>query len=246
MTQTPQHTALPPVVDRDTWLAQRTALLAREKAHTREGDAIASARRRLPMTEVDAGALVTGPDGPVRFLDLFDGRDQLLVYKHMWHPGKPIEDQCEGCTLSIWHVHDTSYLAARGVSFAVVCEGPWDEVAPFVEFMGYTVPWYSGAGTSDPAVGAGLVDSAGLFSAYVRDGDRVYLTGEVTGRGVEVSMVSLALLDQTVFGRKEAWEDSPAGWPKEPMGWWRQDGRPVAQWTRPGAAPTSGAGESCH
>ena len=53
-TQTPPHPALPPVVDRGTWVAERTALLAREKAHTREGDAIAAARRRLPMTEVDA------------------------------------------------------------------------------------------------------------------------------------------------------------------------------------------------
>ena len=247
-TQTPQHTALPQVVDRDTWLAERTALLVREKAHTREGDAIAAARRRLPMTEVDAGALVTGPDGPVPFLDLFDGRDQLLVYKHMWHPGKPIEDQCEGCTLSIWNVQDTSYLAARDVSFAVLCEGPWDEVAPFVDFMGYVLPWYSAHGVEDPAVGAGLVDDRGLISAYLRDGDRVFLTGEVVARGVEAIMPSLKLLDMTAFGRKESWEDSPQGWPR-PEGashWWRQDGRPVAQWTRPGATPVAGAGESCH
>jgi predicted dithiol-disulfide oxidoreductase (DUF899 family) len=45
---------LPPVVDRKTWQDAREALLAREKAHTREGDAIAAARRRLPMVEVDA------------------------------------------------------------------------------------------------------------------------------------------------------------------------------------------------
>ena len=45
--------ALPPVVDRATWQAQRDALLAREKAHTHEGDAIAAARRRLPIVEVD-------------------------------------------------------------------------------------------------------------------------------------------------------------------------------------------------
>jgi Bacterial protein of unknown function (DUF899) len=32
------------------------ALRVREKAHTREGDAIAAARRRLPMVEVDAAA----------------------------------------------------------------------------------------------------------------------------------------------------------------------------------------------
>lgn len=36
--------ALPDVVDRATWNEVRAALLAREKAHTHEGDAIAAAR----------------------------------------------------------------------------------------------------------------------------------------------------------------------------------------------------------
>jgi Bacterial protein of unknown function (DUF899) len=47
-------TPLPPVVDRDTWTAQVNELRVRETAHTREGDAIAATRRRLPMVEVDA------------------------------------------------------------------------------------------------------------------------------------------------------------------------------------------------
>jgi predicted dithiol-disulfide oxidoreductase (DUF899 family) len=34
--------ALPPIVDRDTWQEQLAELLKREKAHTREGDAIAA------------------------------------------------------------------------------------------------------------------------------------------------------------------------------------------------------------
>ena len=61
-------------------------------------------------------------------------------------------------------------------------------------------------------------------------------------------MASLRLLDMTAYGRQEAWEDSPEGWPK-PSGsssWWRQDGRPVAQWTRPGATPVEADGHRCH
>src|SRR5689334_22913866 len=148
--------AVPPIVDRETWRRERDALLVREKAHTREGDAIAAARRRLPMTEVDAAAVVVGDKGPTPLLDVFEGRDQLVVYKHMWHLGKPIEEQCEGCTLSIWNFQDACYLHARGVSFAVFCEGPWEAVRPFRDFMGYTLPWYSVVGVEDPAVGAGL------------------------------------------------------------------------------------------
>ena len=41
------------IVDRSTFQAELDALRVREKAHTREGDAIAAARRRLPMVEVD-------------------------------------------------------------------------------------------------------------------------------------------------------------------------------------------------
>ena len=77
-------TGKPPVVDLATWQAAREELLVREKAHTREGDALAAARRRLPMVELDGTVEVVGPDGPVPFLDLFQGRDELVVYKHMW------------------------------------------------------------------------------------------------------------------------------------------------------------------
>jgi predicted dithiol-disulfide oxidoreductase (DUF899 family) len=49
----------PVLVERDTFQAELDALRVREKAHTREGDAIAAAHRRLPMVEMD-------PSLPVR------------------------------------------------------------------------------------------------------------------------------------------------------------------------------------
>ena len=134
----------PPVVSTAAWQAARNELMEREKSHMREGDSIAAARRRLPMVEVDGTVEVVGVDGSVAFIDLFQGRDVLLVHKHMWHDGIPIEGQCMGCTLNTWHIQRAGvYLRARGVSLAVATSGPWDEVAPFVEFMGYTEPWYS-------------------------------------------------------------------------------------------------------
>ena len=51
--------AAPNIVDRSTFQAELGALRAREKAHTREGDAIAAARRRLPMVEVDGATPLT-------------------------------------------------------------------------------------------------------------------------------------------------------------------------------------------
>ncbi|GAA1424606.1 DUF899 family protein [Agrococcus citreus] len=225
-------TPAPAVVDRDTWTRERTRLLDREKAHTREGDAIAAARRRMPMTEVPDVELI-GAGGATTLLDVFDGRSQLIVYKHMWHEGQPFEGQCEGCTASIWDFHDASYLHARGVSFAVLSRGPWAELAPFRAFMGYTHPWFSVEHVDDPLLGA---ETEGAYVALLRRGEQVFATNWITGRGVEVAMTSLSLLDMTAYGRQEEWEDSPAGWPQDPtFTGWSRDGRPVPQWSRPGA-----------
>src|SRR5438132_14005476 len=99
----------PKVVDRTTFDAQLDdALRVREKAHTHEGDAIAAARRRLPMVEVDATIPLMGESGPVTLLETFEGRRQLIAYYHMWYPGQPAEAQCEGCTLYTGQVPDLS------------------------------------------------------------------------------------------------------------------------------------------
>jgi predicted dithiol-disulfide oxidoreductase (DUF899 family) len=66
----------------------------------------------------------------------------------------------------------------------------------------------------------------------VRDGDRVFETYWTTGRGVEAMDNNYALMDLTVYGRQEPWEDSPSGWPKTFDGHVRADGRPIAQWSR--------------
>ena len=79
--------ALPAVVDRATWQAELDTLRVREKAHTRQGDAIAAARRRLPMVEVDPSIQLVGPHGPVPLLEVFEARSLLIAYYHMWHTG---------------------------------------------------------------------------------------------------------------------------------------------------------------
>lgn len=254
----------PPVVDMATWQTARDELLVREKAHTREGDAIAAARRRLPMVEFDGTVEVVGADGPVPFLDLFQGRHELVVYKHMWHDGAPHQGQCEGCTTTAWHVKDAVYLNARDVSYAVLTTGRWDEVAPYVAFMGYTQPWYSVRDVEAPVGG-----NMGHLTCFLRDGDRVFLTYSTTGRGNEPVNSSLSLLDMTPYGRGEAWEDHPEGrtgtgdvregYPPvgRPACWyWRSDAdgvatwgptsRPVPQWTRPGVTPVETLGRHGH
>ncbi len=76
-----------------------------------------------------------------------------------------------------------------------------------------------------------------LMVCYLRHGDRVFETYWTTRRGVEVMGNRYPLLDLTVYGRQETWEDSPVGWPQQ---WgegtgghvYRTDGRPIVQWPR--------------
>src|SRR3984885_2451650 len=88
----------PKIVDRSTFQAEVDALRAQEKAHVRAGDAIAAARRRLPMVEVDGATPLINERGAVTLLDAFEGRRMLIAYYFMWHAGKPAPEQCEGCT----------------------------------------------------------------------------------------------------------------------------------------------------
>jgi predicted dithiol-disulfide oxidoreductase (DUF899 family) len=226
--------AIPPVVDRATWQAAIDELRLREKARTRESDAIAAARRRLPMVEIDADTALVGPDGHVSLLDTFEGRRQLIAYYFMWNTGAPAAEQCEGCTHTTTQIGELSYLHSHDVTFAVFCQGPYDESARYRDFMGWDLPWYSAAGSLDVLL-AGR--HAGLMQivCYLRVGDRVFETYWTTRRGVEAMDYSNAMLDLTVYGRQESWEESPDGWPTR---WqvtslhWRTDGRPTAQWPR--------------
>lgn len=229
------ESATPSIVDRATWERDRAELLVREKAHTRAGDALAAARRRLPMTRMDA-VTVTGAAGPVPLHDVFEGRRMLLVYHFMWHPGAPHEKQCPGCTHTQVALNDAvrAYLAARDVSYAVFSAGPWAELAAYRDFMGWTMPWYS---TADTGAALPAIRDGGDLRCYLRAGDDVYQTYETTARGVEAMLPSLQLIDLTPYGRQEPWEDSPVGWPHadRPGSWWSRDGRPIAQWTRTSA-----------
>src|SRR5580692_6132351 len=99
----------PTRVERASFEAEVSELRVREKAHTREGDAIAAARRRLPMVEVDAGLALLGPTGPVTLLDAFEGRRQLIAYYFMWNPGRPAAEQCEGCTFYTSQLAELAY-----------------------------------------------------------------------------------------------------------------------------------------
>jgi predicted dithiol-disulfide oxidoreductase (DUF899 family) len=239
------NAGMPPVVDRSTWQAEIDALRVREKAHTHEGDAIAAARRRLPMVELDPAIPLIGPKGPLTLLDAFEGRRQLIAYYFMWHPGHPAAEQCEGCTWVTTQVTELSYLHSRDITFAVFCQGPFDESIRYHDFMGWEMPWYSALPSLNKLLIGRQIGTMYLV-CYLRDGDRVFETYWTTRRGVEAMDNNYALMDLTVYGRQEPWEDSPPSWPQTCDGYTRVNGRPIAQWSRIEAGRSDDLGNAGH
>jgi predicted dithiol-disulfide oxidoreductase (DUF899 family) len=226
--------AAPKIVDRSTFQAELDALRVREKAHTHKGDAIASARRRLPMVKVDGATPLIGERDAVTLLDAFEGRRQLIAYYFMWYTGKPAPEQCEGCTWVTSQVRELYYIHACNVTFAVFCQGQYEESARYRNFMGWEIPWYSAQDSLGTLLGTPLKRPGRMhLVCYLRQGAEVFETYWTTVRGVEAMDNNYRLLDLTVYGRQETWEDSPSGWPqRDIMDTLRADGRPRAQWPR--------------
>jgi predicted dithiol-disulfide oxidoreductase (DUF899 family) len=224
----------PKIVDRGTFQTELDALRVREKAHMRAGDAIAAARRRLPMVEVDGATPLIGEHGAVTLLDAFEGRRMLIAYYFMWHAGHPAPEQCEGCSLYTSQVRELSFMHSRDVTYATFCQGPYEEGARYRDFMGWEMPWYSTPRDSLETLLVGRRVGRMHIVCYLRQGSNVFETYWTTGRGVEMLGNSYPLLDLTVYGRQERWGDSPTGWPRRPEGShnYRTDGRPIVQWPR--------------
>jgi predicted dithiol-disulfide oxidoreductase (DUF899 family) len=238
----------PGVVDRNTFQAELDALRVREKAHMREGDAIAAARRRLPMVEVNGATPLIGGQGAVTLLDAFEGRRMLIAYYFMWHAGHSAAEQCEGCTLYTSQVRELSFIHSRDVTYATFCQGPYQEGARYRDFMGWEMPWYSAPRASLETLLVGRRVGRMHIVCYLRKGSNVFETYWTTSRGVEVMGNSYPLLDLTVYGRQERWEDSPSGWPRRPEGGhnYRNDGRPIVQWPRLKAGYSDDLGTGGH
>jgi predicted dithiol-disulfide oxidoreductase (DUF899 family) len=220
------------IVSREAWLSARKELLAREKAWTREGDALSAARRALPRVRVDTPYVFGGPDGERSLLDLFAGKRQLVVYHFMFDPSW--EQGCKSCSFVSDHFSGAvAHLAARDTAFVAVSRAPLAKIAAFRARMGWTFPWVSSHGSSfnydfhvsfDPAdVAAQAVpynytiqpfphpEGPGL-SAFVREDEAVYHTYSTYGRGFEPVMATYAILDFTPLGRQEDGLPFPMSW----------------------------------
>jgi len=219
----------PQIVSADEWRREHEKFLTREKEFTHAKDALAAARRRLPMTRIEENYRFDGSTGPVTLLDLFAGRSQLLLYHFMFAPGVdgwPTAG-CPGCSMFTDNIGQfaLTHLAARGVSYAILSRAPIERLEAYRHRMQWPARWVSSANNSFN-VDFGLTTEQGEnhgLSVFLRDGDAIYRTYFTTARGLEALGTVWSFLDVTPFGRQESWEDSPAGWPQTPpYQWWER------------------------
>ncbi len=211
----------PPVVAREAWEAARERLLVKEKALTKARDALAAERRRMPWLRIDKDYVFDGPRGRVRLLDLFDARRQLVVYRFFFEPGVEgwPDRGCIGCSTIADQVDHPAHLNARDFSLAFVSRAPQEAVERMKARMGWGyIPWYTLTDAFDADMG---VDEWHGTNAFIRDGDTVFRTYFLNGRGDEQMGNHWNYLDITALGRQEQWEDSPKGYPQtKPYEWW--------------------------
>jgi predicted dithiol-disulfide oxidoreductase (DUF899 family) len=201
----------PPVVSKSEWLAARASLLAEEKAFTREGDRLSARRRRMPMRLIERDYTFQSEKGTLHFADLFEGRDQLIVYFNMLTS----DHVCPGCSYYCDHVGNLSHLHARRTTFVVVSRASLDDIEQNKARLGWTFPWVSCAGES---FYEDFVTEQGVpygLAVFIRRDDAIYQTYFTSGRGVEHPSNTFGFLDITPWGRQEPWEESPPGWPQE-------------------------------
>ncbi|MGI8666448.1 MAG: DUF899 family protein [Jatrophihabitans sp.] len=203
----------PEIVSAEQWQQASAELLVAEKQATRALDALAARRRRLPMVRFDNAYTFDTPAGPRSLPELFEGRNQLVVYQFM---DNGPDRYCPGCTRFTDNVSVAAVaeMAGLGVSWVTVSNMPLAQIESYREQRGWNLPFVSSHGTSfadDCGAGGGF-----MLSVFLRDGEDVYRTYGSTARGVDRLVFLHSVLDLTPYGRQEDWEDSPAGWPQHP------------------------------
>ena len=233
------HTA---IVSREQWLIERKNLLAQEKELTKHYDRVNAERRRLPMVKLEKDYVFDGPHGRPNLKALFEGRRQCIVYHFMFDPSW--DEGCSGCKWVVDALGSLSLLNERDTTFVVVSRAPLAKLEAYKALKGWNIAWYSSFGsdfnydfhvTLDPKVApaeynyrnaAEMAAAPGHhvlpegeehgLSVFFRLDDAIFHTYSTFARGCESLTDTYRLLDTTPYGRQQAFEDSPPGWPQNP------------------------------
>ncbi|MDO3381140.1 DUF899 domain-containing protein [Gilvimarinus algae] len=206
-------------VSEKEWQAAMEAFREKEKAFTRQRDALNAERRRLPVTPITKDYRFSGPQGEVGLVDLFADKKQLIVYHFMF-----ARSPCNGCAMMVDNMGHPAHIRARDTSLVLISLAPLEKLEAFKQRMGWTLPWYSSADSDFNRDFGATRDNGEMFglSVFIREGEDIYRSYFTSLRGVEYLGSNFSFLDLTPMGRQELWEDSPDTVPQTPpYQWWR-------------------------
>jgi predicted dithiol-disulfide oxidoreductase (DUF899 family) len=226
------------VVSQQEWLKARIALLAEEKALTRQHDAVASKIRELPWVKIDKQYTFDSATGGKSLADIFESHSQLMVYHFMFDP--TWSQGCKSCSFIADHYNGIIvHLAHRDISFVTVSKAPIEKLEQFRARMGWTFPWYSsGSNDFNQDFGVSFSDQEladektvynfnrkpypirelpGLSVFYKNSQGEIFHTYSTYARGLDHFITAYQYMDVTPKGRDEA--DTPG------MGWLRHHDR---------------------
>jgi predicted dithiol-disulfide oxidoreductase (DUF899 family) len=212
------------IVSREDWLAARKALLVKEKAMTRQLDALRAERRRLPWVKIEKPYVFASADGQESLPDLFGPRSQLAVYHFMLTPGS--DHICPGCSFIADHIDAArQHFEQADLAFCAISRAPPDRIEAVKRRMGWTFPWVSSGGSSfnfdfgvsfakeDVAAGratynygARIRESEDMHGTSIfakDDAGAVYHTYSTYARGAELLDGAFMWLDLAPKGRNE-------------------------------------------
>jgi predicted dithiol-disulfide oxidoreductase (DUF899 family) len=221
------------VVSREQWIAQRQALLAKEKEYTRLRDRLSAERRALPWVKVEKPYVFDAVEGKKTLADLFAGRSQLVIQHFMLGPGWT--EGCVGCSFGADHVAGALvHLEHHDVSFAAVSRAPIAEIEAYRKRMGWPFTWVSSSAsdfnfdfhvsfTKDELaqgqgyynyrmIDPGIEELPGLSVFYRDPSGDIFHTYSSFARGTEELLTTYMLLDMTPKGRDETGNGNLTDW----------------------------------
>jgi predicted dithiol-disulfide oxidoreductase (DUF899 family) len=221
------------VVSKKEWLLARKELLVKEKALTRQMDALNAERLKLPWEKVEKNYVFDGAKGKQPFAELFDGRSQLILYHFMFGP--EWKEGCPSCSLLADHLDGSlTHLANRDITLIAISRAPYAQLEAFKKRMGWRFKWYSSFGTEfnwDYHVSFTKEEAAkkqmyynyaeqhfpaeegpGASVFYKDAGGNIFHTYSTFGRGGEPFIGAYNFLDIAPKGRDEASLPHPMAW----------------------------------
>jgi predicted dithiol-disulfide oxidoreductase (DUF899 family) len=212
------------VVSPEEWVAARKQFLAKEKEFTRLRDELSRMRRELPWEKVEKKYVFEGANGTESLSDLFDGRNQLIVYHFMFGPGW--KEGCPSCSFLADSFDGAAiHMAQRDTTFVAVSRATLPEIDAFKKRMGWKFKWVSSNGTDfnyDYQVSTGngeKADSSVYYnytltqfpseerpgaSVFYKKNGEVFHTYSTYARGLDMFLPAYHWLDITAKGRDEA------------------------------------------